>query len=191
VTDVRIAFHFLNSDWTAHGGFHVEVGKPYHVPPPIVPCERGLHASTRAIDALSYATGPVVTLVECSGEIVEHGIPVDKIACSNRVALWGYDATEELRYFARWCALEVIYLWPDAPDVVREYLETGDEEIWDAARAAARDAAWAAARAAARAAAGAAAWAAAWDAAWDVFLEDANHMLESLLLDGAVARGLL
>ena len=77
--------------------------------------------------------------------------------------------------FARWCALQVIHLW-DAPPVVREFLETGKEELRDAARdtarAAASDAAWAAASDAARAAMAAAwaAWAAASvaarDAAW-------------------------
>ena len=59
---------------------------------------------------------------------------------------------ETLREFARWCALQVIDLW-DAPDVVYEYLKTGDETLRDAARAAAwgivrndaRDIAWAAA----------------------------------------------
>jgi len=43
--------------------------------------------------------------------------------------------------------LDVIHLW-DAPAVVREYLETGDESKRDAAWAAARDAAWGAALAA-------------------------------------------
>lgn len=91
-----------------------------------------------------------------------------------------------LREFTRWCALRVIHLW-DAPDVVKQYLETGDETLreaagaaagaaaWDAvgnavgnaARAAAWAAAWAAARAAARGDAGGAARAATWAAAWD------------------------
>jgi hypothetical protein len=68
-----------------------------------------------------------------------------------------------LRYFARTQAMSVAHLW-DAPDVVAEFLMTGDESIRaaarDAARAAARAAAWAAARDAARDAARAAAWAA-------------------------------
>ena len=81
-----------------------------------------------------------------------------------------FDATEPLRSFARQCALDVIHLW-DAPAVVRQYLETGDESLRDAARYAARAAAWDAARDAAWDAARDAAWAAAWDAAraaaWD------------------------
>ena len=48
-----------------------------------------------------------------------------------------------LRKFARLCALDVIDCW-DAPDVVIEYLKTGDEFI----RNAARDAVWAASDAA-------------------------------------------
>ena len=48
----------------------------------------------------------------------------------------------------------VIYFW-DAPEIVKEYLQIGDEKLQDAARDAAWAAAGDAARAAARAAAGA------------------------------------
>jgi hypothetical protein len=200
----RNAWHFLSSDWTAYGGFKVEIGALYTMEPPIVPCDRGFHASVRCIDALRYAPGPVVTLVECDGAIVDHGSPVDKFACSERRAVWGYDATEELRYFARWCALEVIHLWPNAPEVVREYLESGDESIQAEARKlayaayAAADAYHASADASYHAAASYDASAASYDAAYaadaaakSTFLEEANRVLESLLVDGAVARGLL
>jgi hypothetical protein len=44
---------------------------------------------------------------------------------------------EKWRLFTRQCALDVIDLW-DAPAVVRQYLETGDESL----RASAWDAAW-------------------------------------------------
>ena len=43
--------------------------------------------------------------------------------------------------------MSVIHLW-DAPDVVRQYLETGDESLRDAAQAAAQVAVWDAAQAA-------------------------------------------
>ena len=56
-----------------------------------------------------------------------------------------------LREFARWCALSVIDKW-DAPEIVRRYLETGDESIRAAAIAAASAAASDAASAAASAA---------------------------------------
>ncbi len=50
-----------------------------------------------------------------------------------------------LNAFARWCALSVAHLWQSPmPDVVRQFLETGDEML--------RTAAWAAASAATSAA---------------------------------------
>lgn len=153
-------------------------------------CDRGLHASVKALDALSYAPGPIVWRVRLGGTILTGD---DKLCATERTYLsGGIDASETLRLFARKCALDVAHLW-DAPQVVIDYLNTGDESIraaakeavwaggaardaaWDAAWGAARDAAWIAARAAARAAA----WAAAWDAARDV----QNSRLESMLND--------
>ncbi|MBU0944485.1 MAG: hypothetical protein KKE53_08530 [Proteobacteria bacterium] len=134
-------------------------------------CNAGLHGSKKIINALQYAPGPYIWRVELSGAMV---VGDDKIAATERKYLWGLDATDILRRFARLCALDVIHLWY-APDIVIRYLKTGDESIraaardaawdaaWDAARAEARDAAWAAARDAARDAA----WDAARDAAWD------------------------
>ena len=112
------------------------------------------------------------------------------------------DAEDTLRAFARRCVLDVIDLW-DAPDVVREYLETGDEDLrsaaeaatraatwaaarnaaWDAARDATRAATQAATRAAAQAATRYAARYAAWDAAWDEKIEEYNGWLEEMLLN--------
>ena len=130
-------------------------------------CASGFHASECAFDALSFAPGPIVHRVELRGDIIRGD---DKLVARERRILWSADATETLRAFARAQALKVVHLWK-APDVVRRYLETGDESLRAAARAAAWDAAWDAARAAARdaarAAARAAALAAAWDAAWD------------------------
>ncbi len=146
---------------------------------PVVPCESGLHASEHPFDALQYAPGPVLCLVECGGSIAYDGNPRDKLACSERTIVARMDATDMLRYFARQQALRVVHLW-DAPDVVLDYL-MGDEAsmaaardaAWAAARAAALDAAWDAARAAARAAA----WDAAWDAAWAAARKDFNALV--------------
>src|SRR4029078_12741210 len=107
--------------------------------------------------------------------------------CTRRKVLAYAPCDDVLRLFAREAALSVLHLWQgEVPAVVREYLETGNEEIrdaaWDAARAAAWDAGWDAARAAARAAAWAAAWAAARAAAWDDAISDLNSTLESMLL---------
>lgn len=200
-----LAWHFLHpggrlrngeaappdGEWLKHDG-------------PIVPCESGLHASKRAIDALVYAPHEeriVLCRVEVAGTVIEHGGSADKLAASERRILWRLDgeATDRvLREFARWSALQVLHLW-DAPQVVCDYLVTGDETLrdaawaaaraaaWDAAWDASKDAAWAAARAATRGAAWAADWAAwaaaraaAWDADWDAARDTQNTELERL-----------
>jgi hypothetical protein len=124
---------------------------------PLKLCASGLHASKNILDALQYAPGSIICRVEVGGEII-HGN--DKLVCTERTILWRASGEQVLRKFARMCALDVMHLW-DAPEIVVQYLKTGDESI----RAAARDAAWDAARAADRAAARAAARDAAWDAA--------------------------
>jgi hypothetical protein len=136
----------------------------------LVMCRSGLHASRQPFDALSYAPGNTLCLVECAGEIIEEE---DKLVCAERRIICRWDATELLRYFARMQALSVIHLWEKKPpDSVCDYLATGDESLKDAAGVAAGDAAedaWVAAGVAAgdaaRAAAGDAARAAAWAAA--------------------------
>ena len=113
-------------------------------------CESGLHASRHPLDALKYAPGDTLCLVEMSGKILEQK---DKLVAEKRRIIKRFNAEKMLRLFARKQALKVLHLW-DAPKVVREYLETGDETkraaAWAAARDAARDAARYAARDAAR-----------------------------------------
>ena len=113
-------------------------------------CEHGLHASIDLWDALVYAPehahgfGWSLCRVELSGEVV-HGDEKSVASARKVIAMLNTGATDKLlRDYARWCALQVIHLW-DAPSIVRQYLETGDASI--------RDAAWTAADAAARAAA--------------------------------------
>jgi len=92
------------------------------------------------------------------------------IPAKDRVwAVTRFLSKEEKRYFARWCALQVIHLW-NCPDVVKQYLETGDEGLRDAAHAAALNATHAAALNAARSAAWNAVRDAALDAAWNAAL---------------------
>lgn len=136
-------------EWLEHAG-------------PIVWCESGLYASRRVIDALSYASGHFISRVACSNvEREDDG----KFVCRRRRVIARLDGEALLRSFARRQALAVAHLW-DMPDVVRQYLETGDESLRDAAGDAAG------------AAAGAAVGAAAWDAAWAA----ANQMLEEMVM---------
>ena len=145
----------------------IVVGERLAVDGTPAPCVCGMHASERALDALSYAinngNGIIATRVVLDGAIAYQS---DKAAATGRTvtAMLSVEMTDAvLRAVARRCALDVLPLWRDsAPETVIRYLETGDESIRAAAWSAAGDAAWDAARAAA----GAAAWSAAGDAAW-------------------------
>ena len=105
---------------------------------PIVLCESGLHASTRAIDALHYAPGSFVTLVEVADVAYRDE---DKLVCARRRPLWGYDATPVLRGFARRVAKSRLCDWRGpVPQVVLDWLDTGDETRRSAAESAAESA---------------------------------------------------
>jgi hypothetical protein len=164
-----------------HGdGREVKAGEKLTVAGKIVPCEHGLHASVRAIDALEYSPGATICRVRLSGTIVEHG--GDKLAASERTVLWMADATRTLHEFAVWVARQALLRERKRgrePDK-RSWEALRVKALWirgkatdaelDAARDAARAAAWdaaSAARAAAWDAAGDAAWDAARAAAWD------------------------
>jgi len=122
-----------NGEWLIHEG-EIEL------------CKSGLHASVHPLDALTYAPGPNLALVELRGDI-QHGN--DKCVAQQRRIIKRFDATELLLECSRQFALDVIHLW-DAPPVVRQYLETGDVSLRGKARAAAREAAAEAAAWAAR-----------------------------------------
>ena len=142
VADTKIYYHFTGptlrdgrplpaiGEWLEHTG-------------PLVPCKSGFHVSPDAFDALQYAPGPLCHRVEVAGEMIPHGDPVDKYVVRRRKIVATIDATDLLHLVARQCALDVIHLW-DAPAVVREYLDTGSEELRVAAWEAAARAAWAA-----------------------------------------------
>ena len=51
-------------------------------------CESGLHASLKPFDALQYAPGEHLHLVECSGQIIKSN---DKLVCSERTILASMD----------------------------------------------------------------------------------------------------
>ena len=85
-------------------------------------CKRGYHASVDPFDALTYAPGDTLCLVELRGTIVEGD---DKVVASERKIIARMDATDMLRYYARMRALSVVHLW-DAPDEVLDYLMTGE-----------------------------------------------------------------
>ena len=194
MSETVLAWHFT-ADTLRDGHAIPPIGETLRHEGELSICKSGLHASERMIDALHYSPGPTIHRVRCGGRIVRQD---DKLCSSERTILWSHRVSDDLlRGFARQQARSVLHLW-DAPEIVKRYLETGDESIrdaawdaawaaawdaaWDAARA--RDAAWAAAWAAARAAERArdAAWAAAWDAAWAAARAAANTELTRLVL---------
>lgn len=164
------AYHFVSDtlrdgrpippdgEWLTHDG-------------PCVMCKSGLHASRHPSDALKYAPGATLCLVECE-DIVEE--EKDKLVCRRRKIVKRLDATKLLRDFARSQARKVMYLWA-APPVVKDYLQTGDESLRAAAHYAAgnttygvtRCAVWVTARRAALAATCDVAWVTAWAVACD------------------------
>src|SRR3990167_6201425 len=194
----NLAWHFVgvilrdgspipaDGEWLAYSG-------------PCKMCESGLHASRNPFDALQYAPGDTLCLVEIA-DIVEE--EADKLLCRKRKIIVRMDATEMLRYFARMQAVSCLAQWKYEPDqIILDWLMTGDPAAYaaayaavyaatraaahDAARAAAyaaaRAVAYAAARAATRVAARDAAYAAAHDAAKNEFTQLVHECFESFL----------
>ena len=126
-------------------------------------CVSGLHASREPFDALQYAPGARLHLVELADVVDQQS---DKVVARKRKIIASIDATELLRYFARMQAVSCLDAWTgNPPDVLLDYLMTGAAEAESAAWSAACSAACSAAESAARSAARSAAWSAACSAA--------------------------
>lgn len=181
----ELYWHFLPIDKRLVYGSRevVEVGKTLSVDGELKLCHHGFHMCVQPLDALNYAQGALACRVYPGERILTD---TNKIVSNARTIIWMADATKTLQDFARWCALEVIHLWK-APDIVKQFLETGDESLRSNARAAAGAAARAAAAGtwdAARDATWAATRATSTAAAWDAAARDAARAAA-----GAAARG--
>ncbi len=188
-----LAWHFLREDCRlGYGdGRLIEAGSTVTIEGDLVLCQRGMHGSIRALDALKYAPGPIVCRVLIEGVDTEMEVEYplrgkhvihragivsgdDKLCGESRTVLTMADATDALQEFACWCATAALTAERDAgrePDpstwaaveAKRRWLrnEISDEEL-----SAAGSAAWSAAWSAASSAAWSAAWSAARSAAW-------------------------
>ena len=136
-------------------GRPVVAGETLTVNGPVVLCEHGLHGSTRILDALHYSKCCQLWRVEIGGDVLRGD---DKLAGTERTALWCLDADSTLRRFAFLTALEI--LPANADQCIREYLELADRATDDQRAAAYRASSRAAYRASSRAAYWAAYWAA-------------------------------
>ena len=129
-----LAYHFVgdtlrdgkpipqDGEWLVHEG-EVEI------------CKSGLHASIEPFDALLYAPGATLCLVEVEDIVKQQK---DKLVCRKRKIVKRIDIQEHLRRFAADFALSVSHLW-EMPDIVREYLTTLDESKREEARKTAYD----------------------------------------------------
>ena len=188
-----LAWHFLSDDKRlGYGdGRLVEVGVPLECKGDPVLCDNGMHGSVRLIDALRYASGPIVGRVEIEGDVIEGD---DKLCGRRRTVLWMLDATRILHEFSCMCTEDALALveQPDERSVEviaakRKWLDgkITDEEL-DAASAAASDAARDA-----DAAADAAAEADARDAALDAASDAADAAVSAAARDDAWAAAAL
>lgn len=109
------AYHFLKEDMRSCNGTEPAwtLGETRILKDKIIPCEYGYHASFTLFGALSYAPGPVACLVELSGEIIEHGNPIDKYAASSRQLIKAINIGKQLRLFAADCAEHVLHIFEE------------------------------------------------------------------------------
>lgn len=180
-----VGWHFLKEDKRLRWGTKevVKKGRVYCVEGELKLCEFGLHASKKPLDALKYAPGPIVCLVELRGEILEGE---DKACATKRKVLKMADATKVLHEFACWCAGKVKRAWLKGKATNEELgtaRDTAWDAAWDAARDVARDAAWDATRGTARDTAWDATWDATWTAAWAAARAEQNDKLNKMLTE--------
>lgn len=114
----------------------IVVGETHSVQGPIELCQNGLHASIQLIDALKYATYPMLYRVRLHGQMKD---AIDKIAAQHRTYLWSVDAermTPILWDFSREQALKhvdrikTLYTDGDYKDLLK-WLEKGDPDYQD------------------------------------------------------------
>jgi len=132
------AWHFTDGNFLRDGSPLPAVGEWLKYSGKIRICQTGYHFSRTPWDALKYAPGDTLHLVECDEIEDEHS---DKGVCRRRRIIASMDAAEMLRYFARMQALSVIMDAPEMEDVVYSWLFSGDSAARSAAYSAADSAA--------------------------------------------------
>ena len=149
-------YHFLKANMTSGEGDEPpwKVGEHRQMDGEIALCERGYHGSLHPYDALQYAPGPVLCLVELTGVIIED---TDKVVAQGRRLLQAVNIERELWDFALDCAekvlplFEVIYPADKKPrktiEAMRQYNagQITRDELWaavGAVEASARVVAW-------------------------------------------------
>jgi hypothetical protein len=146
----KYAFHFVGD--TLRGGRPIPAdGVWLEHEVDIRICKSGLHASWEVADALAHAPGDTLCLVEVDGIVEEQS---DKLVARRRKIVARFDAADLLIADARESAKSVLKHWTTpVPQVVLDWLNTGDvryrEDAYRAAHSAADSAAYFAALSAA------------------------------------------
>ena len=99
-----VAYHWSRNDDCLgyEDGRQIVLGETLSVSGKPILCEHGLHGSVSIVDALSYASGSHLWVVEISGNVQ---ISDDKLCGQNRKALIEYgDLLPIIVEFAFWCA---------------------------------------------------------------------------------------
>lgn len=209
------AWHFC-ADGKLRDGQKVVVGKTYTVKGPLVMCKHGLHWSRRIIDALQYAPGDTICLVEAWGDVQEqedkgvsrHRKVIVMVNGKKLLRLFACDYAEEaltrfkIRDKRSWKAVEMARKYANGKATKKEVSaawsavckapwNAARTAVWSAARSAACNAAWNAAMNAANDTASDAAWYAAWsearDATWNAAMDAARNGAWSSLNDRLTA----
>lgn len=96
------AWHFSNGTLHYQTSMTIEAGRVYSIEPDRKPalCSYGMHGSKRAIDALQWAKGPIISRVDIWGDVEEDN---NKLCGRHREVLWVANATRMLHEFACWC----------------------------------------------------------------------------------------
>jgi len=91
-------------------------------------CYRGLHAGTKILNCMEYMPGTTLCRVECRDVVRKEDT---KLVCRERTILWRMDVQQIIKSFV---CKEVLNILPqDADPVIREYLQTQNPELREAA----------------------------------------------------------
>lgn len=102
-----LAWHFSHNEILGYNdGRKIVAGERHIVNCVPKCCQIGLHGSIKALDALNYAPGLIISRVLLTGNIDKQK---DKLAATCRQYLWVANASEIIVDFARWCANETAH----------------------------------------------------------------------------------
>lgn len=93
----------------------------------------GLYGFIDTLDAFEASAGTTLFIIKCGGKVLpSRNRHYRKVACTEWTILARINMIKILQELARWCAMQTAHLW-DTPNEIRQYLETGNENLRPAA----------------------------------------------------------